>query len=472
MRTVLLSILSFAVISGPTLAQGSVPAAAPLVVEELEKAIREKYPLIESAREEVRAAEGELLSSRGAFDLRLKSRGAWDLESYYPGQTFDTVLEQPTPLWGVSLFGGYRFGRGSFADYDGKLVTSQVGELRAGLQVPLLRDGMTDSRRTKIAKSEVGVQLAATKLHQQLIKATFEGQKRYWDWVAAGGKLRVAQKLLDLAEKRDSQLLLQLKRGDVSKFQVNDNLRGVFRRRNSLAAAERALQSAEIVLSLFLRDELGSPLSVSRERLPESFPALPEVRLSTEAAINTALQEARRRRPDLLELDQKRAQIDQDLRLGQNQMLPALDFNLAVSQDLGAAPPPLARTETEAAIRLEFPLWFRDARGRVQNSRARDAAVAAQARILSDRVKTEIDDAVSALRQARERVSLASEELRLAQELEQGERIRFAQGDSNLIFVQLREETTAEAATRKIDAEKDYWSAEAALNAALGLPAL
>jgi hypothetical protein len=72
--------------------------------------------------------------------------------------------------------------------------------------------------------------------------------------------------------------------------------------------------------------------------------------------------------------------------------------------------------------------------------------------------------------QARERVRLAIEENELALTLEKGERARFAHGDSNLIFVQLREQTTADAATRKIDALLDYWLAEASWEAAQGLP--
>jgi outer membrane protein, heavy metal efflux system len=56
-----------------------------------------------------------------------------------------------------------------------------------------------------------------------------------------------------------------------------------------------------------------------------------------------------------------------------------------------------------------------------------------------------------------------------AREVEKGERERFELGDSNLIFVNLREQTAAEAAIREIDALSDYEKAKAAYRAALAM---
>jgi outer membrane protein TolC len=451
---------------------GAAPVPAALSLEDVLSSVRARYPLIEAARQDLSSAEGEYVSSKGSFDLSLKSRASWDLESYYPGRTFDVLLEQPTTAWGISLLGGYRRGTGSFPVYDGKLQTLDAGEFRGGFSVPLLRDGPTDARRVRVERAEIGVDLARAGLHQQYLESVRLARQRYWEWVASGGKMRVARQLLEIAEKRDLQLQEQFKRGDASKFDVNDNFRGVLQRRSQLESAERLLRRAELELSLYFRDSSGLPLIPERARLPADFPLLPENRVLDEASWNALTDEALQRRPDIRRIQGQREQNERELRLARNQFLPKVDLNLTVSKDVGNGPVELSKTESEAALLLEIPIPFRGARGRIQSAAATDSRIHSQAILASDRVSTEIRDARSALDQARARVQLANQELELALGLEKGERARFAHGDSNLIFVQLREQTTAEAATRRIDSQLDYWVAEASLDISLGLPQL
>jgi outer membrane protein TolC len=441
-----------------------------LTPEELLQAVRAKYPLVEAGRQDVVAAEGELLSSKGVFDLQLRGRAGWDWESYYPSRTVDLVLEQPTSVWGISLLGGYRRGVGSFPVYDGKQQTLDGGEIRGGLSVPLLRDGATDSRRVRIERSEIGVEIARAGLQQQFVESVRSARQRYWEWLAAGAKLRVAKQLLEIAERRDQQLREQLKRGDASQFDVNDNFRGVLQRRTQLQSAERLLQRAELELSLFLRNSSGTPMIPDRSRLPEGFPPLPEGRIKTDAQLQEFIDQALLRRPDLRRIQGQREQNDREFRLARNQFLPRVDLSMAVARDMGAGPVELSKTEAEAAVLLEIPIPFRGARGRIQSAGATEGRIASQATLAADRIAMEIRDSRSALELARARVQFADQEYEMALGLEKGERSRFALGDSNLIFVQLREQTTGDAATRRIDAQLDYWNAEAALDAALGLP--
>jgi outer membrane protein TolC len=168
----------------------------------------------------------------------------------------------------------------------------------------------------------------------------------------------------------------------------------------------------------------------------------------------------------------QREQNDRELRLARNQLFPRLDLNLGVSRDLGNGRAELSKTEAEAAVILEIPLLLRSARGRAQAASANDSRISAQLTLLADRVSTDVLDSQSALNQALERLRIAQEEVELSLQLEKGERARFAHGDSNLIFVQLREQTTADAENRRVDAELDYRLAEAAMEAALGLPEL
>lgn len=72
------------------------------------------------------------------------------------------------------------------------------------------------------------------------------------------------------------------------------------------------------------------------------------------------------------------------------------------------------------------------------------------------------------MRAALDRLGATRRELTLARALEDGERLRFEQGDSQLLVVNLREQQTAEARLREVDVLLDYQRALAGLKAARG----
>ena len=123
------------------LAMAAAPRAAtaqePLTPQDVLRAVDRALPLIEQARRDVDAAAGDLVSARGAFDLSLSASGR-RLDGEYDNTRLSTMLEQPLTTWGATAYGGYRAGRGTFADYDGKAETTGGGEVLAGLEVPLL----------------------------------------------------------------------------------------------------------------------------------------------------------------------------------------------------------------------------------------------------------------------------------------------------------------------------------------------
>ena len=131
--------------------------------------VRERYPLLEGAQKDVEAAGADIRSSEGAFDIQWKTRVASSVLGYYQNDRFDSLIEKPTTLWGTNLFAGYRLGIGDFAIYDGKLKTNPGGELRAGFNIPLWRDGPTDRRRANISRAKLGLQVADLQLVQQRI---------------------------------------------------------------------------------------------------------------------------------------------------------------------------------------------------------------------------------------------------------------------------------------------------------------
>ncbi len=441
--------------------------AGPLSLAEVLAATRDSFPALVAARADVDAANGEALSADGAFDPVWRTRAWITPTGGYPQTRVDSLIEVPTPLWGASFFGGYRLGTGKIQSYYGERETWSAGELRAGAVVPLVRNGPIDRRRATQARAALGTSLAGLSVTQQRLELTRLATFRYWEWVAAGQRREVARSLLQLAKDRDGQLSARATAGDVAQFDRQDNVRALVQREGLVVQAQRGVEQAAFELSLYLRDARGEPSIPSDERLP-GLPE-PSTALGGEADLEASLG----RRPDVLRLLDQQKQAGVELRLQQNLLLPALDVGFAVSKDIGVPGRPeldgLGPAELEINAVLEVPLLYRAPLGRLQSARAALAKLEAQLRLARDRVAVELEDTRSALGAAQQRLTLARREVDVALSLEQGERTRFGLGDSSLLFVNLREQATAEARIREVDALLDGHRAIAALRAALAL---
>ncbi|MFM8270251.1 MAG: TolC family protein [Pseudomonadota bacterium] len=437
--------------------------SAPLTLDEVIQSVRDKYPLLEGAKQDVEAARGEIRSSEGAFDIQWKTRLVSSMLGYYQNDRLDSVIEQPTTLWGTNLFAGYRLGIGDFAVYDGKLKTNPGGEVRAGLMIPLWRDGPTDRRRTTIGRSKLGVEVAETQVTQQRIDAVRDATNRYWDWVSASQKVDIYRALLRIAEERDAGLKERVRHGDLPDFERRDNERAILQRRSQLISAERLLQQATIDLALFFRDPTGNPIFVGEDRLGASLP-----KPNRSAEPQDGLEKALQARPDLLRFSALKKQNQIEVDLAENQSAPRVDVQLQAVRSLREGDPIRNGTQLEAGLQLEIPLQANVAGGREEVSRATVARLELQERFLRDKIATDVYNARSALNAAALRAQVTEQETELARKLEQGERIRFKQGDSNQLFVNIREQATADAAVREVDALADYQKSLANLKASLG----
>ncbi|HFE46484.1 MAG TPA: TolC family protein, partial [Nannocystis exedens] len=372
---------------------------------------------------------------------------------------------QATPIWGISAYAGYRLGLGSYAIYKGELQTLSGGELRAGVNVPLWRDGPIDRRRAKIGETEIKVRAAYAQRSADLLAVERDATKAYWSWVAAGAALRVARELLSIAEARAASLAEQVAAGSLPALMIIDNRRLVLDRGAKAIEAERKFRAATLSLSLFFRDAELQPLRPSEARLPPAFPAVDLTSLGT---VKSAVMQALERRPDVHVLEAAREAAALRIRLTANQRAPAVDLQAFVSKDLGIGPAELSPTELGVALSVEFALPLRQARGEHRAARARGGRVDAKRRSLRDRIEAEVRDAFVAVEAAQQRVSLAREQLDVARTLADAERDLLLEGASDLLAVNLRELAAADAAISEIKALADYHRAQADLVATVG----
>ncbi|MBX3228522.1 MAG: TolC family protein [Labilithrix sp.] len=442
-------------------------ANTPLLLSEVLASVSSRFPLLLAEMQSITAADGEQLSAAGSFDPKWRTKASLFPLGYYQYGTVDSYVEQPLYWRGLSVFGGYRIGQGKFPIYYDGYRTNDLGEARAGVLVPLLRGGATDEERAKLWKAEAGVVAAkqgfiATQLDMQRSAAY-----KYWDWVAAAKKLAIAKQLLDRAVERNTALTMRVQRGDAAAIEITDNARTIVQREQQVVSAERYLTATRLALSLYLRDERGDPVIPSPERVP---PDLPEPTPIDAATLERDLSTAMSRRPEMKQYEAKRRQYEVERDLAQNERWPALNVMLAGAKQFGEGYPERQPAALEAGVFLDIPLRTRKADGRARAANARFLEYDLELRYARDKITVEVRDAAAGADAATQRLGLARRELQLARQLEQAERQRFDLGDSNVLFVNIREQGTFEAATRELDALFDHQKALALYRAVLGGP--
>ncbi len=442
-------------------------AVTAITLDDVLRSTQRSHPLLAVADLDVDAALGEALAAEGGFDASWKTRGSIRPIGYYDSLVVDSVVEKPTSLWGVTTFAGWRLGANKFPIYEGKYRTLEYGEWRAGVNVPVLRDGPIDRRRASLARAEIARDMARLSYAQQRIELRRIAAHRYWAWVAAGKKLDIAETLLDNVETRQSAVSARVKSGDLPTIEEADNARAMEQRRSQVALAFRSLEQTSFELSLFWRSERGEPVLPRREQIPSNWPELKEEPVTQSLDIDKALAQ----RPEPKRLRLQRDQQAVELEFTRNQQLPSLDFQVVGSKDFGpplAERPDLTEPVLEVGVLLDVPLQNRVNQGRAAALRAQVERTTLQQRFASERVSADVRDAFSAVRRAKERIAIVHREVALAHELEAAERERFTAGDSQLLFVNLREQQTAEAQLREVDALLDYHRALADWHAARG----
>ncbi len=454
---------------------------APLEVDEVLESVERHHPPLDAAEQRVRAAEGQRLSAEGGFDLTLGTRASSQLFGYYEYGRLDVSLSQPTPFWGTTFVGGWRLGRGfargGIPDYYRYDETFDGGELRLGAVVPLWRDGPIDSRRATLWRAEHNADATREDRDARRLRIAYGATESYVRWVAAGQRYRVARELLRLAEERDAQIAARVRAGAIPAIEHLENRRAILERRQALVGARRSLEQRALALSLYFRDDEGSPLVVSPDRLPSELSGA-TIDASSEAEdVARALDH----RPELRRFAAQRRAAEVAVELADNQFSPRVDLSVLGSVDVGGpgvSDPErayeiqrtLERPQLEAMLTVQVPLQFRDARGRIAQSRAELAALDADLELARDQIAIEVRDVRSALRAAAENVAITRDSAEVARLVADAELVRFEAGASSLLVVNLREAAAAAAAQAAIDARADQIVAEAAWMAATAAP--
>ena len=462
----------------------------PLTIGEVLARIELTHPLLRATGVERTQARAKILKALGAWEPLFKNTTrASRIQAYnflYPNQIAtggfnDTKLELGHP-YGFRITAGIRngfgdrqitsvlpepnTGSGGFEAGTIGYVPDPLGfyglqQMIFGGEFHLLRGFMMNDELAEYQKAELAAPMAEVKVAQKRQDLYLAGAIQYWDWQVAVKQAEVQKQNLAVAEARSTQIEGRAKAGKVSPLDVVEIKQEVQRRREAAIAAQRQVEYEQYKLSLFLWEN-GEPVTPRPEWAPEFQGETP---LPTEEDIATAKAEAKADRPEVRALYVEALMNNVDLKLAKNYLLPKFDFN---GGRMEAPADWIVGVGYRVGYQFAMPLFQREGRGKVLYAEADQQQLVLKQLYTEQQVSVDVDNWLSAIVRARDRVKAATEAYRLAKTLEEGERKRFDLGATTIIFVNLREQNAVEAAYELYRAQYDYVLARGGLLYARG----
>lgn len=420
-----------------------------------------QFPGVQVAQDEIRMAQGENQFAEGAFDIVLQTQ-ATQSTGDYDYKFLNTRIVKPTSLFGLDLYGGFKKSLGTIPVYDGQLETLDRGEFSVGAKLPLLRGFLIDERRAQLKKNQWALEQRKFQLRSVELEQVRLALHRYWDWRLSQQRLVLQKSLLEIAETRNTWLQKRTKAGDIARFELDDNQRTILQRKSTVLQAEQVFAQSSAELGYYISD---SPFASELDHLPTAKTFLFSLPTETNQVLhnqNDLLNQALQNRPELKALSAQKEQLRVDEELQSNRWWPQMDLEAQYSKDRGFGSSTLDDENLKLNLNLEIPLQYRRIRGRGEQIQGSISRLRHQNMLLEQRIKADIQQLQKALSVALERRQLAESEIKLAHQLEAGERQRLKQGETNILTVNLREQASAEAELRymetSVEALKSYIS--------------
>ena len=439
----------------------------PLTLDEVLAWVDRAHPLLKGAGTEKIVAKGKMLRALGAFEPTLINDT--EMERFIPSSGpqdtktvgfNDTLIEARHP-WGFRGSAGIREVINGPAKIPDLAFNNGNNQVLLGGFIPLLRGLITNPENAELERSNLADPKADNQIAQTRQDLFFAAASEYWDWTAAVKMADVQKRALKVAEDRFKQVEQRAKAGAAAPLDAVEANQEVQRRRESLIAATRAVEQEQYKLSMFLW-ERDSPVTPSAERA-WNFPVA--VDPPSAEIVKADKLVARTTRPEIREVEIEAKLNNIDLALAKNNLLPSLD--------LEASP---ARSPEKFVLGLGYrfgaevriPFLQRRSRGEVMEAQGKADRFVLVQKYREQQVLVDVDNALSALERAKERIAAAGQSLQLARTLEEGERFRFSVGATSVLFVNLRERNAVDSEANLLRAQADYQKAQAFYHWAIG----
>jgi outer membrane protein TolC len=343
------------------------------------------------------------------------------------------------------------------------------------MSVPLGQRILTDERRTALAQARA-VRDAGEADRLALYNALLLNASRtYGSWYEQWRRRAIAREGVALARFRLDAVANRVRNGESPPVDTVEASLEVDRREVLRQEAEASYFAAELALTAYLWDANGEPVALA----PSVRPSLEGLSAAAQPPLDSAivarwLATANATNPSLRKADADVRSANAVRALTTQQLIPFAEAGVYALSSRGESPEfleqPLREDNYKVALEIKSPLLFLKERGRFGSAGARlDIR-----RVERDRLGREVDNAIRIAANDLEvlRRTVPQQERNVSRSilLRDAEQVRFENGESTLLVVNLRERAVLDESVRLAQLEARVAATRAALALAIGDP--
>lgn len=447
--------------------------ASTLAFGDLARQVLATHPIARQARLGADQARSDVLIARGAFDPTLTAtldQKTFTGVQYYNYATAEAKV--PLPYLGSDVKLAYERAVGQRIAAD--RYTPKNGIFKLGIGVPLGQRIFTDERRTALAQARALADVAEGERQGALNKLLFSVAKSYAAWFQADRVRAIAREGVDLAEFRLRAVRARVQRGEAPPIDTVEANLEVQRRTVARYEADQAYYAASLDVSNYLWDDRVQPVDLA----PDARPTARGLEATPVDSTRLAgwLQAATDRHPEVVKANAKVDQAAAGRSLAQQAVIPFAELSLNSVAPRTNFP---GLTESSRFDRnytlggtFKTPLLFMKERGKLNQADQKLESQRLEEVRVRRSVALDVRQAVNDLATLVRVIDMQRLAVAQARQLLRGEVRRFEQGESSLLYVNIRERYVLEASQKLAELEAKYVGTRAGLAVAVGDPSI
>ena len=441
--------------SAKVLAQSQTTQPAPSI-EGLIESMVNYHPYVLAINEGNYQAAAELEIARSSFDPFIEQKTKSRVSGYYDGTNLTQRFTNPIEDYNASVFGEYRIAGGDFPSYEGYYDTLSGGEASVGIAMSLLQNREIDKRRTALRNAGLASsqwQALASSLINDFV---YKGVSEYIAWYESALQIDAVTELLNTASEREKALVTRVEKGDLASIVLTEFKANLLQQRLTLAELKQKRDMHAQMLSYYWRSPSGDMQAVKSDKPPKDINWPYWVGNGQLVTLRNALRE----HPELDVMKLEQQVVENKVALADNALLPKLDLTASIARDVGAGSQTLEGTETKVGLSFSYPLGNRKAKAERAQLQSKQRELAHKLASTEQAIAQRFEQALVYWGQAKDIVSLQSENAALAKTLSKVEKTRFDAGDSDMFVLNTRAQNEIKAKVKEIKARVDLLKAE------------
>jgi outer membrane protein TolC len=425
-------------------------------IEALVDSMVNYHPYVQAINEGNYQAAAELEIARSSFDPFIEQKTKSRVSGYYDGTNLTQRFTNPIEDFNASVFGEYRIAAGDFPSYEGYYDTLSAGEASVGVAMSLLQNREIDKRRTELRNAGLANsqwQALATSLINDFV---YKGVREYIAWYESALQIQAVTELLNTASEREKALVTRVEKGDLASIVLTEFKANLLQQRLTLAELKQKRDTHAQMLSFYWRSPNGDMLAINSEQPPTDLSWPFWIGNSQLVTLRNAL----RSHPELDVMKLEQQVVENKVALADNALLPKLDLTASIARDVGAGSETLEGTETKVGLSFSYPLGNRKAKAERAQLQSKQRELSHKLTSTQQAIVQRFEQALIYWAQAKDIVSLQSENAALAKTLSKVEKTRFDAGDSDMFVLNARAQNEIKARIKEIKAKVDLLKSE------------